>query len=374
MQASIRPHNVVCLLVLWSLLACTAGDQPVHKATRASEELPALRRVAFAPSEDAPPSNANERFALGADGSVGMAISMAGDEQLGIFDSLGTLRVRMGRSGEGPGEIRVPIPAALLPNEFLVADMAQARLVSFDPSNGKSLRTITLTTPILIAANRGKRFLVSSPTPTGMLLPGWFSLDQDQATVAVEPTDSFVTRLFPRGPDPRVGPRPTIGAWRGGVIVADGISYTVGLYDSSGTFLRSFTRDLPARLPTSEQIQDFERRARAYRGPDGRATEPSRIAADLERFRSTSLPHFSHVAPILDDDFGRIWIVGMAGDSAFADVFTPSGHIGTIPLSCPGFVGRWALNGSWLALVCSAPGSATRNAELQLYRLVEPVP
>jgi hypothetical protein len=327
--------------------------------------------VAFAPPTLDPPYSAADRFALGPDGSVVMTMAPGSDRLLGIYDSSGTLQISLGRGGEGPGELRVPNPVLLDANGLMVTDMAQARIITFDPQSGKLLATTTITQPITILGAAGDRLLMAIPMADGLTLPAWGRPGLEVPSPLVAPSDSFVVAHFPPAPETRLTPLAVLGAWRGGVIVANGRSYAVGLYDSTGRFVRALSREVEPRFATPEMIGAFRRRAERYRGPDGKERDPVRINDDVAAYREKPQPHFSHVSPVREDPRGRIWIVGMEGDSAFADLFTPTGQIGHLGIACPGFSGRWSLNGEWLALMCAAPNGSSRDAVLQLFRIVE---
>jgi hypothetical protein len=334
--------------------------------------MPRLVPVSFAAADDAPPFTTADRFALGPQGDIAIPMAPGSDRMLGIFDSAGGQRLTLGRAGEGPGELRVPTPVALEADGLLVSDMGLARAVTFNPRSGKVVATTPITQPIPIVGAYGDRLLLAVPTAGGLMLPGWHAPGDVAFAPLVAPTDSFVVAHFPPAPDTRLTPLATLGAWRGGVLVADGRSYAIGLYDSTGGFVRALTREVAPRYATPAMIAAFQRRAEAYRGPDGTGRNPARIAADVEAYRKGQKPHFTHSSPLREDRVGRIWVVGMEGDSAFADLFTPTGQIGHRGIACPGFAGRWSLNGEWLALLCDAPAASDRGAVLQLYRIVEP--
>jgi hypothetical protein len=356
---------------LFTLTACNAPTTEHAPLLPPSAAMPLLLPMPYTAPDDAPPNSVSERFALGPDGRTAMQLSAGSETLLGIFDSTGAMVLGLGKSGEGPGELRNPTLAVFDANRVIVGDMAQPRLVTFDPNTGKARATTPLTLPVTLLASRGDRFLVAVPTSSGVVLPGWLTLDASEVQPLVFPTDSFITQHFPPASDPRTTPRATLGAWRGGVIVADGRSYSVGLYDSTGTFVRALHREVADRIPTAEMVAAFQSSAEGYRGPDGKGRDPARIADEVAAYRRSTLPHFYHTVPIIDDRVGRIWVVGVEGDSAFADIFTPTAHLGHIGISCSGFGGRWALNGEWLALVCGAPERSDRVAVMQLYRIVE---
>lgn len=359
-------------LTLVGLLSACAGEPPAPVPPPATSALlPRLVPVAFTPAEDAPPFTTADRFALGPKGDVALPMAQGSERMLGIFDSTGAMRTTAGVSGEGPGELRIPTPAVFEEDGLIISDMGLPRVVTFDPQNGKVIATTPISQPIPILGAFGARLLMAVPTATGLMLPGWHMPGDADFTPLVSPSDSFVVTRFAPAADTRLSPLATLGAWRGGVLVADGRGYAIGVYDGTGRFLRALTREVAPRFATPTMITAFQRRAEAYHGPDGKAHSPARITADVDKFRAAQQPHFVHSSPLREDRLGRIWIVGMEGDSAFADLFTPTGQIGHLGIACPAFTGRWSLNGEWLALLCDAPAASDRGAVLQLYRIVE---
>lgn len=361
-----------CLALLASaLLGCTADHAAPPVPLKSSAAMPRLERVPFATSVDDPPLSTADGFALGASGAVAMTLAPGGRFLIGIFDTAGTQRSMAGIRGEGPGELRAPMPFVLDAERLLVSDLAQARIVTFDPESGRAIATTPMIEPLPALTAEGDRLLVRVMNPGGTMLPGWYRLGDKKSVALVAATDSFITQHFPAARDPRLTTLAVLGIWRGGVIVADGRSYALALYDSSGHVVRILTRDVAPRLPTTAMIDRFRRRAERYRGPDGKGHDRVRIAVDVDAYRDAPQPHFSHVSPLREDRFGRIWVVGMEGDSAFADLFTPTSHVGHLGIPCPGFSGRWSLQGEWLALLCEAPEGSVRGAELHRYRVVE---
>lgn len=213
--------------------------------------------------------------------------------------------------------------------------------------------------------------LVVIPEPTGEMhsLPATFSLKTGKTRILIPASDTFLSRFKhpDGGPDPTHNP--TIGRWLGGVVVGDGRDYTLALYDWSGKLLRIINRT-PNDRPTMAAAEVDKMLAGLNANP-ARRTKLSGAALDRERNRllDEKLPYF-YSNPTIDSQ-GRLWIVGQAGDSGYADLFGPDGFIGRMALSCPGFDRRgWWVNGHWLALRCrtDSPTSLSGNV-LKLWRL-----
>jgi hypothetical protein len=105
------------------------------------------------------------------------------------------------------------------------------------------------------------------------------------------------------------------------------------------------------------------------RGPLA-AADTDRLRAEIKARRQ---PFFSHARLSLGlDGQGRIWVVGVEADSAFADLFNQNGFIGRMGLPCAGFSGDWSLHGTWLALACAPDDPAfDGNAVFKVFRLAD---
>ena len=134
-------------------------------------------------------------------------------------------------------------------------------------------------------------------------------------------------------------------------------------YDWEGRYRFALGRDLGRNRRSAAQVErDLAARDRSVvaRSAADREAARRRLAADSIRW-------FSHLSPPRPDHAGRIWIVGTAGDTTFADLFAAQQFIGRLVLDCPGFRGRWALERRWLALVCEAADD--RDAEVKLWEV-----
>ena len=164
---------------------------------------------------------------------------------------------------------------------------------------------------------------------------------------------------------------PTVGVWQGGILIGNGRTYRIALYDWDGKLVRVLARDTTSSLPGSARVGKLVRQAASFRGPNGERPDPVQLAQDQDKARTTPMRFFSHLAPLQTDARGRIWVVGPDADSAYADVFTPTGFIGRLALGCGGFAGRWALKGEWLAMACDADEDDTVDAVVKLFRIVD---
>jgi hypothetical protein len=81
------------------------------------------------------------------------------------------------------------------------------------------------------------------------------------------------------------------------------------------------------------------------------------LALARAEWRRRTMPAFATPVASRVDAHGRLWVVGMEDDSAFADVFTGHQFLTRIHIGCHFFNDSSSLRDRWLALVC-APESA----------------
>jgi hypothetical protein len=181
----------------------------------------------------------------------------------------------------------------------------------------------------------------------------------------IDAPDSAYQRIFPRTRSyaVRFGNPAVVGEWPGGFLIGNGYSYQLLAYDWSGRLRYTFGRELPTNRRSPAQVEQFINEL--ARSPIGR--RPDQLAAARDQAVRDSVRWFSHLSPPRHDAEGRVWIIGSAGDTTFADLFAEAVFLGRIILDCPGFRGRSGVNGRWVALLCEAADD--RDAALQLYRI-----
>src|SRR5690606_27771372 len=84
----------------------------------------------------------------------------------------------------------------------------------------------------------------------------------------------------------------------------------------------------------------------------GRGPNTPEVASQLDRAQQERLPHFEHPG-IWPDEYGRVWVTGTVGDSAFIDVFSGSAHLGRVTHSCSENKRRIGHSLRWIVLVCT---------------------
>lgn len=334
--------------------------------------MPRLVPVLTTTTIDASPSSVYAAIRVGPQGDLLLSGQTADGELLRLVDSTGRVRHAFGRLGEGPGEVRSPVPIGVTDSSVLAFDLRTLRVSEWDTA-GRFLethRTGTTVIPELEVPGRGWIAAGDDEGSSPVLLdrvhwtPKHLLAHDDSAYRALRP---------PRGDAAAVMP-PVLGAWSGGFVVGNGASYRLALYDWHGTLRHLLTRDLPPNLPSAGYLDHQAAMLATSVGPRGQRPSP----ADLARLRSSRARQprewFNHVSPIGMDGRGRIWIAGPEGDSAFVDVFNAEQFLGRIHLPCADFNYRWSMQGSWLAMVCAPDDPAfAGDAVVKLFRLEEPV-
>ena len=320
-----------------SALALACGPSPACDAEPAaivttSDALPSLHR-SWASDSTRDISRLGSTVLALSDGSIIIALPPDSSEALVRLSPNGAAR-QLGRRGSGPGELRAAVPIAESNGIIDVFDMMQLRLHRFHPDG--SVEDIAVTSPFLPrvpALMDGRPVLVGTAPGPGGSLAAAIDLDDGTLTKLLSQPDSFMAAHF--GPI-EGGPSraPTIGLWANGFLIGDGHSYALALYDWKGDLVRVLERDLPPLERTPAQID------RALAELVGRSpAQTERTRTELE---STPLPHFSHTTATGIDALNRIWVLGSAGDSAYADVFSDQKFLGRLAISCRIFRGPGA--------------------------------
>lgn len=207
---------------------------------------------------------------------------------------------------------------------------------------------------------------------------GWWPAAVDRMTGVtrelLQPSDTFVAAHFGSKPGGRSNQfAPTLGIWDDGFLVGDPATYRIALYRWNGAFVRVIGRDLPPLHPTVARTDEFiGQYKRNIEGRGGKVDEV-RIAQLREQALKEPLPYFTPGSPIRLDAKHRLWVLGMEGDSASADLFTADRFVGRLHLPCREFNGFWSVSGTWLAMAClpDDPNSEL-DAVIKVFRIVDP--
>jgi hypothetical protein len=240
------------------------------------------------------------------------------------------------------------------PQEITIYDRRQLRASIFTPA-GAFMRSLKLrsASEFLKVGINDSTALVAHTGPDG-IQPGTVNLVSGEVELPIARSDSFLRSFRTSEGGIDLGHIPTIGHWLGGFLVADGGQYRLAFYDWNGNLVRTIEHDVkpPYLTPDRVEVELDELRT----GPMGGRWSESRWREEREKLLATPQRHFLHmVTPTIDAE-GRLWILGEAGDSGYADLFGPDGFVGRLELPCKGFEQGWRVTGRWLALIC-APDS-----------------
>lgn len=356
----------------WSiglLLAVGCGNDAERTARElTSTAVPTLSEVALPPTER---WAANELAAVVV-GERGEVLMMHPDSLGGTMLLLGSDSVGLyGRRGEGPGEMRMGVPILVDDTTVIGFDLASRRLQVFDRASG-ALRREVRPTQAAIPFLRGQGgSLIASHFEAGIESPALVDLRTGRVRHIVSPADTYRIALFRDDEQMPGGSANTavVGRWAGGVVLANGMTYRLGLYGASGELVHVIERNLPPRMLTQAEIE--LEMSRLAMSPMGRS--PARLARAREQLGKLPVRWFTHAGPPRDDGHGRLWVVLQHGDSTAADLYVGGDQIGHLTIDCPGFGGQWDVSGEWLVLLCFPRDPAAEgDAEIRRWRIVEP--
>ncbi|MFN2317191.1 MAG: hypothetical protein ABR551_04635 [Gemmatimonadales bacterium] len=151
-------------------------------------------------------------------------------------------------------------------------------------------------------------------------------------------------------------------AAHGRVVIADGQDNLLLFYTEAGRHLGEALRTLPPVLPGPRLIALESLAVASQPVSDGQKRQL------LDRFRERPLRHFQRIR---FDGAGRLWVVRTDGESAVADLYADTVHLGTLEIPCPGFSGQgWDLADRWLAITCvDERPEAISDGTIKLFRI-----
>ncbi len=342
----------------------------IAEQARAQTSLPKLSLAFASKTIEASPQSPFHPIAVGPQGHVLISAEKGSDFRLLLLDSTGAVTQRLGRNGEGPGESRNPFPVFVGPTTVAAWDVGLLRLTE-SGTDGTVRRSTTAKSPMVVSGRYRDRyfgFTVSAEGVTPVLL--------DPATGVtaplVPPTDTFFQAQF-KHPAPSTGMvvAPILGEWKDGFVIANVESYRIGLYGHDGRLARVVAREAKRVMPSTARV-DRQMAMRTAMSMRGRPLTQEALEKARKTLTDTPLPNFVLATPLRTDANGRLWVLGIQGDSAFADVFIADRFIGRIGISCPGFEGKWSLSGRWLAMTC-APESDEFEGDVivKLFRVTD---
>lgn len=349
---------------------CAAGLCWFMAVAPVAAQLPRLRLLRIDSTAPVSPRDGVRPAVLGADGSVVLVADAVLPTQLVLLAPDGDVMSRFGRRGSGPGEVQNPIPVWLSDRSVQAFDVSGARLVSWTRSGkvldeGRLLEAaVPVGTPfgmIGLRFHQGAHFdIVRFVRDTGATL---------RPVTLVGVDDPFLRAAGGGGTVAKPRYAPLLGYWRGGFVVANPNDYSLAMYDTVGSFVRSMSRDVDRPTLRGARLDRLVDQIMSRRdaGAKQREQQNHQIRDGLA---ATPQPFFSSIAPITTDAAGRLWVFGFQGDDAFADLFSSTDYLGRIAIPCPGFQGRASVRERFAALVCE-PLEDDAGASLRLYRIVD---
>lgn len=373
---TIPVHVVLAALVT---VACVGdGAQPVPLAPPAAGEgMPLLERRGLRLVEEDVPENRFSMFAVGGDGRVVYLASHSEAPLMRVVDSTGRRLAAFGRSGEGPGEWRLPIFIGVEGDTLRALDTGRAKLIETRLDG-----TLVRERPALIG-DIPLAWHADSVDHWQPPLPPYRNIDpvvirsligeRPGRTLLTAGDSVFAAAIVKRGENPPLSF--PFAATANRFWVADPWEYRVRTYASDGRPLQTFVANVPAarRGPRSlARVRDqLERRPKYTRGPNNEAVPLPDASARLDTLERERIPHFGRAA-LHVDAHDRLWVIGRSMDSTTVDLFRDSTHVGRVMLPCllTGVGTIASMAPGWLAVECDIEGSDWPT-ELQLYRIIE---
>lgn len=352
-----------CVPLLLAVLGCNGSSD--SERTVSVQRLPRLELVVVHDTVDGPASTHTD-VVVGDSGEILFHPPSGSGSALAVLARDGSI-TPVGGEGQGPGEALMPLGVEMSDSRISAFDLAAHRVLEW--SRDGRLRTSwhPPVTAIPFAYDPQRGFLATRSRREG-LFPVLLMGESGTARDLVTPSDTFYRRLFPpeRTAEERLINPTVIGHWRGGPLVADGLTYRIGLYDWDGELVSVIAPDVGDNLRTARRV-DMEI---AMLRRTGRRDE-AWLARERERLSQTPIRWFTHLGPPAPDGQGRLWVLGQHQDSGFADVFHDGAFLGRHQLACDGFAGRWDVRGEWLVLMCTPDDQdSRRDAVAKVYRLV----
>jgi hypothetical protein len=326
------------------------------KVETASGGLPTLALHHVTNDIETSPNSMAERAIVGPDGKLVFAADRESDWLVTVLDSNGAFLAGLGRRGSGPGEMQMAQVISIGDEGVTMFDPVQQRLVIAGLDD--SLHSQVTFTEQFFPFHRWQGQLLGlSLGPAGFRV-----MVADIATGKtrdiVPPSDSFLTTTFPK---PQLTSQaemmamrvPGVGYLGDKLVVGEGHSYRLMVYNADGTTDHLLSRDIPpavlGKVRLEAQIKTMRDAMNRF-GAAGPEME-SQMEAAIKSFTERKIPHFGALA-LLSDSADRGWVIGSVGDSAFADIFTEGQYLGRLGIACRGFNEQWSLSGNWLAMVC----------------------
>ncbi len=278
-----------------------------------------------------------------------------------ISRPLGGPAISFGTFGEGPEEFRFPLIYEVTDSTIIVFDRGSSRLSEWSMSGQLvSERRIRAPSSSNVVPLSGRGWLIAEPRQEGLRLVLVDRLTGTGAVIA--PSDDSLVRAHWANARMVATNPPALGAWPGGIVVAQRNTYEVAFYNHAGDLVGIARPEDEPNVLGPEGIAALERNLATL----GRTLSPSRRAT----LASEARPWIR--AQIRSDQAGRTWALGQRGDDAFFDVFAGPAYLGRIALDCPLLGSRWDLSGQWIAVICAPEDpSSSFDSQIRILKIVE---
>lgn len=286
-----------------------------------------------------------------------------------LIDDIATgERRKVGRSGEGPGELSYPVRQHVSGRALLVADSRNQRLSLFDVETRDFVASSRIRgMPLEILGYADSTALIALLDFMGEGGPRIEAIDlaadERRELFEVLEADDRLHRLVTKG-----GARFLhVAADSSGLVyAAAGADYRIVAFDTTGRVVSERSRpDLESRLPTEAEVERLRERLRSSRVP-----LPDNVIEDaVERFATNPLPF---IAKLDVDPRGRLWVRRVSeSDSTSFDVFAPSGEfVGSVSVRDRALA--IAFRDSVVAVFVERTSGAWQGLEsVDVYRVVE---
>lgn len=276
------------------------------------------------------------------DSSGNLYVLDTGAKRVVVFDGDGRHLRTIGREGEGPGEIALPLGFSVLPDgTVFVDDLGKGRLVGFAP-DGSALDSEQRVQPGSRRVHWDDGLYSSIVTPDGAGMRDRFLTvvgnDTTDLTELHAPVENRLVE-FPScgmsftGMPPIFAPAIRWDAWRGRAAVRAGTSYEIDVYEGGRHVGRVRRAILPIHT-TANLAQRELGEAMTVMTPGGeRRCDPAEVVE--QRGFEEEMPA---IRDLRVDPRGRIW-AGRAGprpEPTPTDIVAPDGtYLGTLPASAP---------------------------------------
>lgn len=352
-------------VVSWVIVFCAVtGLRPFPVTAAAAQQQPVvaprLVPISTTINIDAAPQSALAPLTVNPHGETLYRANETNDVMLILVDSVGAIRARFGVPGDGPGEVREPRPIGFDGEAFVTWDPALARMTRWSRQGTFAASTRLENVP-MIATIAPDGYLAHARNPhDGSRLPVLISAAGVSRNLihATPPMDMTAT---PDGMDVV----PVLGTWPGGFVTIDASRYRGTFYRWNGAVARTFVRPAPTMHATAARVDAFLKMM-----PGASSRPPEQIAAIREQAAEIALPPIAPGITTGTDDRGRTWVMGFAGDSAFADLFESGDFITRVAVPCHIFQGSFSVAGHWLATACLPEDSDfLGDAVLRVFRI-----